>query len=94
MAAIASSFTGVAVASVAKPARRVARRATTVKPTAALDAQRMATPYDGYKFEPIRESQISRAMTARYMNDLQEHAEVSRRAAPPCRPAQEAPSRS
>lgn len=28
------------------------------------------------RFEPIRESQISRAMTARYMKDMHEHAEV------------------
>jgi thiamine thiazole synthase len=33
------------------------------------------TPFDAWKFEPIRESQISRAMTSRYFKDLDEYAE-------------------
>mmetsp|Transcript_7218 Transcript_7218/g.14447 ORF Transcript_7218/g.14447 Transcript_7218/m.14447 type:complete len:344 (+) Transcript_7218:99-1130(+) len=35
-----------------------------------------ATPYDGFTFEPIRESQISRAMTSRYFKDLDNHADT------------------
>lgn len=41
-----------------------------------LDAQLTpSTPYDNYEFAPIRESQISRAMTSRYFADLDEYAE-------------------
>lgn len=35
-----------------------------------------ATPFDGFTFETIRESQISRAMTKRYFNDLDSFAET------------------
>jgi thiamine thiazole synthase len=35
-----------------------------------------ATPYDGFTFEPIREAEISRAMTSRYFKDLDQHAET------------------
>ena len=31
--------------------------------------------WDSFKFAPIRESQVSRAMTRRYFNDLDEYAE-------------------
>eukprot|EP00208_Stichococcus_sp_RCC1054_P002585 CAMPEP_0206146340 /NCGR_PEP_ID=MMETSP1473-20131121/30053_1 /ASSEMBLY_ACC=CAM_ASM_001109 /TAXON_ID=1461547 /ORGANISM="Stichococcus sp, Strain RCC1054" /LENGTH=357 /DNA_ID=CAMNT_0053542851 /DNA_START=57 /DNA_END=1130 /DNA_ORIENTATION=+ len=41
-----------------------------------LEAQMApSTPYDNYEFAPIRESQISRAMTSRYFADLDEYAE-------------------
>lgn len=43
---IASSFTGAAVRAGAAQRRPVARRVA-VTPRAALEAQRMATPYDG-----------------------------------------------
>lgn len=43
---------------------------------AALSSSYHATPYDGYKFEPIREAEISRAMTKRYFKDLDEHADT------------------
>lgn len=33
------------------------------------------TPFDNFSFKPIREAQVSRAMTARYFNDLNEFAE-------------------
>lgn len=33
-------------------------------------------PFTNARFEPIRESQISRAMTTRYFKGLHEHAEV------------------
>lgn len=33
------------------------------------------TPFDAWNFAPIRESQISRAMTSRYFKDLDEYAE-------------------
>ena len=56
--------------------RRSTTATKTIIPRAALEANRHATPYDGYTFEPIRESQISRAMTARYFQDLHDHAEV------------------
>jgi thiamine thiazole synthase len=37
---------------------------------------RMAGKYEGdFKFSPIRESQVSRAMTRRYFNDLDTYAE-------------------
>lgn len=45
-------------------------------PRAALEASRYATPFDGFTFETIRESQISRAMTSRYFKDLDEFAET------------------
>lgn len=34
-----------------------------------------ATPYDDFKFAPVRESQVSRAMTSRYFKDLHDYAE-------------------
>ncbi|KFM24829.1 Thiamine thiazole synthase, chloroplastic [Auxenochlorella protothecoides] len=41
-----------------------------------MDAQRYATPFDGFKFKGIKESEISRAMTSRYFEDLNVNAEV------------------
>ncbi|KAL4439686.1 hypothetical protein ABPG75_002687 [Micractinium tetrahymenae] len=73
--AVASSFAGKAVVAT-QPRRTAGRRAVAAAPRAALEAQRCATPFDGYKFEPIRESQISRAMTRRYFKAMDEHAEV------------------
>lgn len=45
---VASSFAGKAVA-VAQPRRTAGRRAVAAAPRAALEAQRCATPFDGYK---------------------------------------------
>ncbi|PRW58232.1 thiazole biosynthetic enzyme [Chlorella sorokiniana] len=72
----ASSFAGQAVRAAPRSAAARSARRTAVAPRAMLETQRMATSFDGFKFEPIRESQISRAMTARYMTDMHEHAEV------------------
>jgi len=47
-----------------------------IAPHAALEASRYATPFDGFAFEPIREAQISRAMTSRYFKDLDRLAEA------------------
>lgn len=52
------------------------RRSAVAPPRAALEAARYATPYDGYTFAPITESQISRAMTKRFFKDLDDKAEV------------------
>lgn len=78
MAAIASTFSGQAVRADARRSgsRRSAPRSGAFVVRAALEQQRMATPFDGFKFESIRESQISRAMTSRYFQDLHDHAEV------------------
>lgn len=35
----------------------------------------MDSKWDDFKFAPIRESQVSRAMTRRYFNDLDKYAE-------------------
>lgn len=51
-AALASTFTAGAAAVASKPTARrssVAARRSVVVPRAALDSQRHATPYDGYK---------------------------------------------
>lgn len=42
----------------------------------ALSSSYHATPYDGFTFEPIREAEISRAMTSRYFDDLHKHADT------------------
>ncbi|CAK0784055.1 4-amino-5-hydroxymethyl-2-methylpyrimidine phosphate synthase [Coccomyxa viridis] len=47
----------------------------------AADAHRLnqafsETPFDGFKFSPITEHQVSRAMTRRYFKDLDEYAEA------------------
>ncbi len=34
------------------------------------------TPFDGYKFAPIRESTVNRAMTSRYFKDMHDYAEA------------------
>jgi Thi4 family len=74
---IASSFSANALRTCAKPtsARRNSAMRCAVAPRAALEAARYATPFDGYTFEPIREAEISRAMTSRYFNDLDKYAE-------------------
>lgn len=51
-------------------------RSLTVVTQAMLAGAHMATPFDGFKFAPIREAQVSRAMTRRYMKDLDENAEA------------------
>lgn len=38
-------------------------------------APNFATPFDAMRFEPIREAQVSRAMTSRYFDDLNKFAE-------------------
>ena len=71
-----SSFAGAALRpATSRVVRNASRRAVSVTPRAALEAARCATPFDGYSFEPIRESQISRAMTSRYFADMDAHAE-------------------
>lgn len=37
--------------------------------------EQFAGKWDSFKFAPIRESQVSRAMTRRYFNDLDKYAE-------------------
>jgi hypothetical protein len=63
-ATITSFSTSVAGARLATkvPSRRQAARSVVATPRAALEAARYATPYDGYSFAPITESQISRAV--------------------------------
>ena len=34
------------------------------------------TPFDGYKFQPIREATVNRAMTSRYFKDMHDYAEA------------------
>lgn len=46
---IASSFAGVAVKAAKPTQRRTASARVSVVPRAALEAQRMATPFDGWK---------------------------------------------
>lgn len=46
--AVASSFAGKAVVAT-QPRRTAGRRAVAAAPRAALEAQRCATPFDGYK---------------------------------------------
>eukprot|EP00884_Botryococcus_braunii_P019286 jgi/Botrbrau1/6040/Bobra.0042s0024.2 len=55
------------------PARSSARVSRVAPRAQAVPAA--ATPFDNFKFEPIRESQVSRAMTSRYFKDLNEYAE-------------------
>ena len=73
---------GAALAPRQRPSPIASRRAA-VAPRATLAGFiRHATPQDGFKFEPVRESQVSRAMTSRYFKDLHDHAEVSCRGGP------------
>ena len=59
----------------AKPARSGKTKASRTD-AARLDSMvAPPTPFDAWQFEPIRESQISRAMTSRYFKDLDEYAE-------------------
>lgn len=51
-------------------------RCKAIVPHAALEGSRYATPFDGLKFAPIKESEISRAMTSRYFDDMHKNAEV------------------
>ncbi|KAL4515855.1 hypothetical protein Ndes2437A_g06574 [Nannochloris sp. 'desiccata'] len=81
-AAIASSFSANAVRTCAKPtsARRNSAMRCSVAPRAALEAarhptKRMLLLLTATPLKPIREAQISRAMTSRYFKDLDEYAE-------------------
>lgn len=61
------------------PARVFSRPCKVVTQSAA-DARQLehlvaSNPFDDFKFAPIRESQVSRAMTSRYFQDLNEYAE-------------------
>lgn len=40
-----------------------------------ISVEDMHSKWDDFKFAPIRESQVSRAMTRRYFNDLDKYAE-------------------
>lgn len=75
--AFVSTFTGASLRPSVQ-ARRSARQAVAkvAVPRAALEDQRCATPFDGFKFAPIKESAISRSMTTRYFADLYKNAEV------------------
>ena len=42
---------------------------------AVIEAGPTATPFDNFKFAPIKESTVSRAMTSRYFKDLHDYAE-------------------
>eukprot|EP00195_Chlamydomonas_chlamydogama_P007959 CAMPEP_0202896116 /NCGR_PEP_ID=MMETSP1392-20130828/5170_1 /ASSEMBLY_ACC=CAM_ASM_000868 /TAXON_ID=225041 /ORGANISM="Chlamydomonas chlamydogama, Strain SAG 11-48b" /LENGTH=356 /DNA_ID=CAMNT_0049581355 /DNA_START=227 /DNA_END=1297 /DNA_ORIENTATION=- len=74
---------GVAPAAsrVFRPVRAQAMDNTTPKEFRSESAAAVAglpfttTPYDNYKFAPIRESQVSRAMTKRYFADMDHFAE-------------------
>lgn len=46
-----------------------------VKLSGAKTLEDMAGKWESFKFEPIRESQVSRAMTRRYFQDLDTYAE-------------------
>lgn len=46
-----------------------------VKLNGAKTLEDMADKWESFKFEPIRESQVSRAMTRRYFQDLDTYAE-------------------
>eukprot|EP00798_Chlamydomonas_sp_ICE-L_P031231 gene31231-6380_t len=74
-----------------KMTTRVSKMQTTcIRPTAPVRVSRVVraqaanngvsapvtTPYDNYKFAPIREATVSRAMTSRYMKDLDEYADT------------------
>lgn len=54
--------------------------APTVKPvpgkTPAIDVDALHPPWSTFRFAPIRESHVSRAMTTRYFADLHAHAET------------------
>ncbi|CAG9460494.1 unnamed protein product [Pedinophyceae sp. YPF-701] len=54
----------------------VAVRAQALPPNSYQQLGGATTPMDGFTFEPIRESEVSRAMTKRYFNDLNEFAEA------------------
>ena len=58
----------------ARPARGL-RMVPQAAMAAKLDRLMDSTPFDAWTFAPIRESQISRAMTSRYFQDLHEYAE-------------------
>ncbi|KAG2444023.1 hypothetical protein HYH02_009222 [Chlamydomonas schloesseri] len=84
---IASSKTAAAAKATTRGARLVTRVAQPLAPNtaanAAADASLLAraglppttTPYDNYKFAPIREAEVNRAMTRRYFKDMDEFAE-------------------
>jgi len=49
--------------------------AAPIRATAGAVIDSPATPFDNYKFMPIREATVSRAMTSRYFKDLDVYAE-------------------
>jgi len=49
--------------------------AAPIRATAGAFIESPATPFDNYKFMPIREATVSRAMTSRYFKDLDVYAE-------------------
>lgn len=65
--------------SVAAPVTKLPSKATTANGYAVNGAQAsiadMEGNWDSFRFAPIRESQVSRAMTRRYFEDLDSHAE-------------------
>jgi thiamine thiazole synthase len=76
MASIAARKATFAKATAAKKAFvRPARAAVTVR-AAAAEASADSTPFDNFKFAPIREATVSRAMTSRYFKDMDSYAEA------------------
>jgi thiamine thiazole synthase len=64
-----------------KPTLARSRRSCATAPRAqaagraVIEAGPTATPFDNFKFAPIKESTVSRAMTSRYFKDLHDYAE-------------------
>jgi len=85
MAFSAATFTAVTAVKPAatfpsqlKAARSVSRNSRCVVRSAGphhLEGLTASNPFDDFKFAPIREAQVSRAMTSRYFKDLDEYAE-------------------
>lgn len=64
------------IADLAVPtAKAAAVAAPETKGHAEVDIEDMLGQWDSFKFAPIRESQVSRAMTRRYFQDLDQYAE-------------------
>ncbi|KAK9813318.1 hypothetical protein WJX72_012436 [[Myrmecia] bisecta] len=85
MVAFTASFAAPAVlttgrqANAAKPARcnRLVVRAQAGKAEHAHQLNQLisSTPFDGFKFAPVREANVNRAMTSRYFKDMHDFAE-------------------
>lgn len=56
-------------------AKKVAGTASALDGSMAKTVEEMLGNWDSFKFAPIRESQVSRAMTRRYFEDLDNYAE-------------------